>query len=51
MTSQKFYHETFILEQNSRNHKSILPQNLEVYDITDDSLLLKVVLMHALYIR
>ena len=26
MTSQKFYHEIFILEQNSRNHESFLPQ-------------------------
>ena len=26
MTSHKFYHEIFILEQNSRIHKSFLPQ-------------------------
>ena len=25
-TSQKFYHEIFILEQNSRNHESFLPR-------------------------
>ena len=32
MTLWKFYHEIFILEQNSRNHKSFCHKSLELYD-------------------
>ena len=30
-TSQKFYHEILILEQNSRNHESFFHESLELY--------------------
>ena len=32
-TSGKFYHEIFILEQNSRNHESFFHKTLELYGI------------------
>ena len=36
-TSRKFYHEIFILEQNSRNHKSFLPQKFRAIWHTDSN--------------
>ena len=43
-TLRKFYHEIFILEQNSRNHESFFYESLELCVICKSGLVAKTVL-------